>query len=149
MRVFKEFKEFALKGSVLDMAVGIILGAAFGKVVTSFVDTILSPPLGLLLGQKDLSELYFVAGDASYPTLAEAQAAEATVIAYGQFVTVLLEFFLVALALFFFIRAINRMRRKNEAEPALPTKRACPYCRSEIALDATRCPACTSEVAAA
>ena len=144
--MWKEFKEFVLRGNVVDMAVGIIIGAAFGKIVTSFVNDILMPPIGLLLGGVDFSNLFITLSGGHYATLAEAQAAGAVTINYGLFINTVLDFLIVAAVIFLFIRQINRMRRKEEAPPPEPTTKECPYCLSTIPLKATRCPYCTSEL---
>lgn len=143
--MLKEFKEFALRGNMLDMAVGIILGAAFGKVVTSLVSDILMPPVGLLLGQADFTNLYWSLSPGTYATLEEAKAAGAVTINYGVFLNTVLDFVLVALAVFLLVKQFNRLRRKKEAEPK-PTARECPFCCSTISWKATRCAFCTSEL---
>jgi large conductance mechanosensitive channel len=142
--MFKEFKEFAMRGNVLDMAVGIIMGAAFGKIITSFVGDILMPPLGLLLGKVNFSNL-FVSLSGSYPSLAAAKAAGAPTINYGLFLNTVLDFVIVGFAIFLLIRQVNRFVRKPVPAPPAPTKE-CPYCLSAVALKATRCPHCTSEL---
>ena len=151
--MLKEFKEFALRGSVVDMAIGIVIGAAFGAIVTSLVNDIIMPPIGLLLGRVDFSNLYILlkAGDPAppYPSLADAQAAGAVTINYGLFISAVLGFIIVAFVVFLIIRSINRMRREEEAPPPEPTTRECPYCFSEISIKATRCAHCTSQLAAA
>ncbi len=144
--MLKEFKEFALRGNVLDMAVGIIIGAAFGKIVTSFVGDILMPPLGLLLGRVDFSNLFITLSGQSYPSLTAAKAAGAATINYGVFLNTVLDFLIVAFAIFLLIRQVNRFQKQ---QAAAPTMKACPYCVSTIALKATRCPHCTSELKAA
>jgi large conductance mechanosensitive channel len=150
--MFKEFKEFAMKGSVLDMAVGIIIGAAFGAVVSSFVSDVLMPPIGLLLGNVDFSNLYLVlaAGKVAgpYASLAQAQAAGAVTFNYGLFITRVISFLIVAFALFMIIRNMNRLRKKAEAPApaAEPATRECPYCFTTISIKAVRCPNCTSEL---
>ena len=142
--MLKEFKEFALRGNVLDMAIGIVIGAAFGSVVNSLVRDILMPPIGFLLGKVDFSNL-FISLSGHYASLAEAQAAGAPTINYGLFINTVLNFIIVAAAVFFFVvRPMNRMRRAKEAAPAAPTTKECPYCFSTIPLKATRCPYCTS-----
>ena len=144
--MLKEFKEFALRGNVLDMAIGIVIGAAFGSVVNSLVKDILMPPIGFLLGRADFSNL-FISLSGHYATLAEAQAAGAPTINYGLFINTVLNFIIVAAAVFFFVvRPMNRMRRAKEAAPAAPTTKECPYCFSTIPLKATRCPYCTSHL---
>lgn len=148
--MFKEFKEFALKGSVLDMAVGIIIGAAFGTVVQSFVADILMPPLGLLLGHVDFANLFLILGGGSVPgpyvTLAQAQAAGAVTFNYGLFINKLISFLIVAFALFLVIKSMNRLRKKQEAAAPPAETKECPFCLSAIPLKARRCPHCTSEV---
>lgn len=151
--MLKEFREFAMKGSVLDMAVGIIIGAAFGAVVSSFVSDILMPPIGLILGHVDFSNLYLVlaAGKAAggpYASLAQAQAAGAVTFNYGLFLTRIISFLIVAFALFLLIRSMNRLRKKAEAPApaAEPVTKECPYCFTTISVKAARCPNCTSEL---
>jgi large conductance mechanosensitive channel len=146
--MLKEFREFTLRGNVLDMAVGIIIGAAFGKIITSFVNDILMPPIGLLLGNVDFSNLFVSLSGQSYATLAEAQAAGAATINYGLFINTVLDFVIVAFVVFLLVRQVNRTRREEEAPPAEPTKE-CPYCLSVVPLKATRCSHCTSELEAA
>jgi large conductance mechanosensitive channel len=149
MNMWKEFKEFALRGNVLDMAIGIIIGAAFGKIVTSFVNDVLMPPIGLLLGSVDFSNLFISLSGQPYATLEEAQAAGAATINYGMFINTVLDFIIVAFVVFLFVRQVNRMRREREAPPEEPTTKECPYCLSTVPLKATRCPHCTSELQAA
>ena len=149
--MIKEFREFALKGNVVDMAVGIIIGVAFGAVIKSLVDNVLMPPIGLLLGDVDFSNLLVVlkagAPAGPYATLAEAQEAGAVAISYGVFVNAIVSFVIVAFAVFMVVRQVNRLKR---AEPgAEPTTRECPRCLSSISVKATRCAFCTSEVEAA
>ena len=142
--MLKEFKEFILRGNVVDMAIGIIVGAAFGKVVTSLVNDILMPPIGFLTGKVDFSNL-FVSLSGSYASLAEAQAAGAPTINYGLFINTVLDLLIVGAAVFFLIvRPINRLRRAKEPAPAALATKECPYCLSAIPLKATRCPHCTS-----
>jgi len=143
--MFKEFKEFALRGNVLDMAVGIILGVAFGKIVSSFVTDIMMPPLGLLLGQVDFTNLFINLGDQAYANLAEAKEAGAATLNYGLFVNTIVDFVLVALAIFLLIRQVNRVMRK-ESPPPPPNTKDCPFCLSKVAIKATRCAFCTSEL---
>jgi large conductance mechanosensitive channel len=142
--MFKEFKAFAMRGSVLDMAVGIIIGAAFGRIITSFVSDIIMPPLGLLIGKVDFSSLFLNISGTSYATLAQAKAAGAATINYGVFLNTVLDFLIVALVIFLLVRQVNRWSKPVPA--AAPTTKECPYCYSAIPLKATRCPACTSEV---
>jgi large conductance mechanosensitive channel len=146
--MFKEFKEFALRGNVIDLAIGVIIGAAFGKIVTSFVNDILMPPIGLLLGNVDFSNLFINLSGQPYGSLEEAQAAGAATINYGLFINTVLDFIIVAFVIFLLVRQVNRMRREREAPPAGPTTRECPYCLSTVPLKATRCPHCTSELEA-
>lgn len=131
--MFKEFKEFAMRGSVLDMAVGIILGGAFGAIVASLVNDVLMPPIGLLLGRVDFSKLSVALSDT-------------VTLNYGKFINTIITFIIVAFCLFLIIRAMNRMHKKAEAPAAAPTTKACPYCATEIPVKAVRCPHCTSEL---
>lgn len=143
-KMMKEFKEFALRGNVLDMAIGIILGVAFGRIVTSFVEDILMPPLGLLLGKVDFSNLFFSLTGRSFDTLAAAKAAGAPTLNYGLFINHIFNFVIVAFAVFLLVRQVNRLKR--QAPEAAPTTRECPLCLSTIPLKATRCAHCTAEV---
>lgn len=151
--MFKEFKEFAMRGNVVDMAVGIIIGGAFGTIVKSLVADVLMPPLGLLLGGVDFSNFFVVlkqgATAGPYAALAEAQAAGAVTINYGVFLNTVISFIIVAFAIFLLIRGINRLRREEEAPPAEPTTKDCPFCLSSIPIKASRCPNCTSDLAKA
>ena len=154
MGMVKEFKEFAVKGNVVDMAVGIIIGAAFGTVVKSFVDDVLMPPIGMLIGDIDFSQLMVVlkqgATPGPYDSLAAAQEAGAVTLNYGLFLNAVISFLIVAFAVFLVIRAINQLKRKEEAAPPPPPDtRDCPFCQSSISIKATRCPHCTSEVSTA
>jgi large conductance mechanosensitive channel len=144
--MFKEFKEFAMRGNVLDMAVGIIIGAAFGKIVSSFVSDVLMPPIGKLLGGLDFSNLFINLGEGTFNSLKAAQDAGAATINYGLFFNTVIDFLIVAFAIFLLIRQVNRFSKKEEEAPAEPTTRECPRCFSEIAIKATRCPNCTSEL---
>ena len=146
--MLKEFKEFAMRGSVLDMAIGIILGAAFGKVVTALVTEILMPPIGMLLGHVDFSSFVINLSGTHYATMAEAKKAGAAVIGYGMFVNTIFEFVIVAFAVFLVVRQINRLRKPAPA-PAAPELKECPFCVSSVPAKATRCPQCTSELQAA
>ena len=147
--MLKEFKAFAMRGNVLDMAIGIIIGVAFGKIVTSFVNDVVMPPIGLLLGKVDFSNLFIDLSGKSYATLAEAKAAGAATVKYGVFLNTVIDFIIVAFAIFLLVRQINRMKRQPEVAPAPPTTKECPYCLSSIAIKATRCSHCTSELKAA
>lgn len=142
--MFKEFKEFIARGNVIDLAVGIIIGAAFGKIVTSLVNDIIMPPIGMLLGRVDFTNLFINISDRPFTKLADAKAAGAPVIGYGAFINTLIEFLIVAFVIFLVVKAINRMRRRPEELP--PTIKACPFCMSSIPVQATRCPNCTSEL---
>jgi len=152
MGMMKEFKEFAVKGNVVDMAVGIIIGAAFGTIVKSLVADVIMPPIGLLLGNVDFSNLFIVlkesaAGAATYATVAEAQEAGAVTLNYGMFINTIISFLIVAFAVFILIRNINKMKRKEEPAPAAaPTTKDCPFCLSSIPIKAVRCPNCTSNL---
>jgi large conductance mechanosensitive channel len=147
--MFREFREFAMRGNVVDLAVGIIIGAAFGKIVTSLVTDIIMPPVGLLLGRVDFSNLFLNLSGQPYASLAEAKAAGAPTINYGVFLNNVIDFVIVAFAIFLLVRSINRLSRQLEAAPAAPTTRECPFCLSSIPLRATRCPQCTSTLQAA
>lgn len=142
--MLKEFKEFALKGNMIDLAVGIIIGGAFGKIVTSLVNDIIMPPIGLLLGQINFSDLFISLTGEPYDSLQAAKDAGAPTINYGMFINNLIDFIIVAFVLFLIIRAINRMKR--QPAPADPTTKECPHCFTTIPLKATRCPHCTSEL---
>jgi large conductance mechanosensitive channel len=146
--MFREFREFAMRGNVVDLAVGIIIGAAFGKIVTSLVNDIVMPPIGLLLGRVDFSSLFINLSGQPYASLAEAKAAGAPTINYGVFLNTVIDFVIVAFAIFLLVRFINRLSRQLETTPAAPTTRECPFCLSSIPLRATRCPQCTSTLQA-
>jgi large conductance mechanosensitive channel len=141
-----EFREFAMHGSMLDMAVGIIIGAAFGRVVSSLVSDVLMPPIGLFTGHSDFSNRFINLSGHAYATLAEAKAAGAATINYGVFLNALFDFLIVAFVVFMLIRQVNRL--KNEQQATIPTTRDCPFCFSAIAIKATRCPHCTSALTA-
>jgi len=144
--MLKEFKEFAMRGNVIDMAVGIIIGAAFGKIVTSLVNDVLMPPIGLILGNVNFTNLFIDLSGQSHASLAEAKAAGAATINYGMFINTVIDFLIVAFVIFMLIRQINRLKREPAAAPAAPTTRDCPYCFSVISIKATRCPHCTAQV---
>ena len=151
MGMVKEFKEFAMRGNVVDMAVGIIIGGAFGTIVKSLVSDVLMPPIGMLLGGVDFTNLFAVIksgskGAAPYASLADAQAAGAVTINYGVFFNAIISFLIVAFAVFLLIKGINNLKREEEAPPEEPTTKECPFCLSTIAIMATRCPNCTSEL---
>jgi large conductance mechanosensitive channel len=144
--MFKEFKEFAVKGNVVDMAVGIIIGAAFGKIISSFVADVLMPPIGLLLGNMDFANLFINLSGKTFETLAEAKKAGAATINYGIFLNTIFDFIIIAFAVFLLIRQVNRFKRKEPVECAVPDTKECPYCLSKISLKATRCSHCTSQL---
>ena len=153
--MWKEFREFIMKGNVVDMAVGIIIGVAFGAIVTSLVGDIIMPPIGLLLGDVDFANLFTVlkegATQGPYASLADAKAAGAVTINYGVFIITIISFLIIALVIFLMIRSVNKLRREMEAPevaaaPAEPTTKECPYCFSTINIKAKRCPNCTSQL---
>ncbi len=145
--MLKEFKEFAMRGNVVDMAVGIIIGAAFGKIISSLVKDIVMPPIGMLLGNVDFTEIFINLSDQAYESLAAAREAGAATINVGIFVNTVLDFVIVAFAIFMVIRGMNKLKRKEEtAPPPAPTTKDCPYCLSAIPIKATRCGHCTSEL---
>jgi len=143
--MWKEFRDFAMRGNVIDLAVGIIIGAAFGKIVTSLVNDILMPPLGLVLGKVDFTNLFINLSSKHYDSLADAKAAGAATLNYGVFINNIIDFAIVAFAVFLLIRQVNRfMPKPAEAAPA--ATKECPYCRSSVPAAATRCPQCTSQL---
>jgi len=144
--MLKEFKDFAMRGNVFDMAIGIIIGAAFGAIVTSFVDDLLMPPIGMLLGGVDFTNLFISLDGQQYASLAEAQLVGAATINYGLFLSTVIDFLIVAFFIFLLVRQINRLKAEPEKAPAEPTTKDCPYCATEIPIQATRCPYCTSEI---
>ena len=142
--MLREFKEFALRGNVVDLAVGVIIGAAFGKIITSLVDDVIMPPIGLALGGVSFENLFVTIGPGEFETLAAAKAAGAATINYGLFLSTVLDFILVAFVIFFVIRRINRW--KSAPEETTPTSKKCPFCISTVPLQATRCSQCTSQL---
>lgn len=144
--MFKEFKAFIMRGNVLDLAVAVIIGAAFGKIVTSLVNDIIMPPIGLLLGQVDFSNLFINLSATPYAKLADAQAAGAPTINYGVFINTVLDFLIVAFVIFLVVRAANKLEHPKPAPAPAPTTKECPYCLSAIPIKATRCAHCTSEL---
>jgi large conductance mechanosensitive channel len=148
--MLKEFKEFAVRGNVIDMAVGIILGTAFGAIVKSLVSDVIMPPIGLVVGKVDFTNLFLTlktgAPSGPYASLADAQAAGAVTINYGFFVNTIISFIIIAFVVFLLIRYINRLKREEEAPPPEPTTKDCPYCLSSIPIKASRCPQCTSQL---
>ncbi len=146
--MWKEFREFAVKGNVVDMAVGVIIGTAFSKIVSSLLADVLMPPVGLLLGRVDFSNLFISLNGASYPSLVAAKAVGASTLNYGLFLNTLIDFLIVALVIFLVIRQINRMRPSSPMS-ASPTTRSCPLCCSAIPLQAIRCAHCTADLTVA
>jgi len=150
--MIEDFKKFVMRGNVIDMAVGIIIGAAFGSIINSLVADILMPPIGLVLGNVDFSNLFLVLKEGKvaspYVSLASAKAAGAVTINAGLFVNAIISFLIVAFAMFSLIRSMNKLYRQKEAPPAAPTSKDCPYCLSMIPIKATRCAHCTSELKA-
>ena len=146
--MLKEFKEFAMRGNVVDMAVGIIIGAAFGKIVTSLVNDVIMPPIGKLLGGVDFSNLFVDLSGGNYASLTAAQEAGAATLNYGVFLNTILDFAIVAFALFIVIKQMNRLKREEPAPAPAPTTRDCPHCLSKVPLKATKCAHCTSALQA-
>jgi len=142
--MLKEFKEFALKGSLLDMAIGFIIGGAFGKIVTSLVNDIIMPPIGLLLGKVNFTDLFWALDGGTYASLQAAKDAGAPTLNYGLFLNTIIDFVIVAFVLFLIIKQVNKLRKPAPA--AAPTTKDCPYCKTSIPIGATRCPNCTSEL---
>ncbi|RPI18919.1 MAG: large conductance mechanosensitive channel protein MscL [Ignavibacteriae bacterium] len=146
-KTFKEFREFAVKGNMIDLAIGIIIGAAFSGIVNSLVNDIIMPPIGLILGKVDFTNLFFTLSGPHFNTLAEAKAGGAVTLNYGIFINTIISFLIVAFAVFMLVKQINRIRRALEhQEEKAPTTKPCPYCKSLINIEAVRCPQCTSEV---
>ena len=144
--MWKEFREFALKGNAVDLAIGVIIGVAFGGIVTSLVNDIMMPPIGKALGGVDFSNLFLVLGDGTYPSLKAAKEAGAATINYGIFINVVINFLIVAFVLFMVVKAMNRMKREAPAPAAAPTEKECPQCATSIPIKAKRCPHCTSNL---
>jgi large conductance mechanosensitive channel len=147
--MLKEFKEFAMRGNVADMAVGIVIGAAFGKIVSSLVNDVIMPPIGLLMGNADFSNLFIDLSRKGYASLADAQTAGAPTIRYGLFINTVLDFVIVAFAIFLVVRGMNKLKRTKEVAAPAPTTKACPQCLMEIPIQAKRCGHCTTSLAAA
>jgi large conductance mechanosensitive channel len=143
--MLKDFKEFAMKGNVLDLAVGVIIGASFGKIVNSLVSDIIMPPIGLLVGKVDFTNLFVDLSGTHPPSLADAKKAGAATLNYGLFVNTVIEFLIVAFAVFLLVHQVNRWRKPVEVPPAAPTK-DCPFCATAIPVAAKRCPHCTSQL---
>ena len=150
--MLREFKEFAMRGNVIDMAVGIIIGAAFGGIVNSLVSDVIMPPIGLLLGNIDFSNFFLVLKEGKaagpYASLAAAKAAGAVSLNYGVFINTIVSFLIVAFSVFLLVRSVNKLRRKEEVPPPVPTTKECHYCFTSIPIKAMRCPHCTSELKA-
>jgi len=144
--MFKEFKTFIMRGNVLELAIGIIIGTAFNAIVNSLVEDIIMPPVGLLLGGADFTDLFITLTAGTYATLEEAQAAGAVTINYGVFINTILDFLIVSLTIFLVVRQVNRWSRQKDEEPAPPTTKECPHCHTTIPVKATRCPNCTTEL---
>ena len=148
--MLKEFRKFAMRGNVVDMAVGIIIGAAFGSIVSSLVADIIMPPIGLILGNVDFTNLFLTLKEGElagpYAALADAQAAGAVTINYGLFINTIISFLIIAFAIFLLIRGVNRLQEEEQAPPEEPTTKDCPLCFSEISIHASRCPNCTSQL---
>ncbi|MGG4493930.1 large conductance mechanosensitive channel protein MscL [Brevibacillus reuszeri] len=142
--MLKEFKEFALKGNVMDLAVGVVIGAAFGKIVTSLVNDIITPLIGLLLGKVDFSNLFINLSGEHYNTIADAKAKGAATLNYGLFINTVIDFVIIAFSIFIVIKQLNRFKRKQEVVKAPDTTKECPHCITSIPIKATRCPNCTS-----
>ena len=147
--MLQEFKKFLVRGNVIDLAVALVIGAAFTAVVTSFVNDLLMPPIGRLLGRASFTDLFVSLDGRSFPSLAAAKAAGAATINYGAFVTTIINFFIIGFAVFLVVRAVNRLTAPRPIAPAPATTRECPYCAMTIALRAVRCPHCTSDLRAA
>jgi large conductance mechanosensitive channel len=144
--MLKEFKEFAMRGNVLDMAIGIIIGAAFGKIVSSTVSDMLMPPIGVVLGKVDFSNLFINLSGGSFASLADAKSAGAATLNYGVFINTVIDFIIVTFVIFVLVRWINRLKRQPVPVPAEPTTMECPFCASPIPIKAKRCPLCTSQI---
>jgi large conductance mechanosensitive channel len=144
--MWKDFKAFVMKGNVLDLAVAVVIGAAFGAIVTSMVNDIVMPPIGLILGKVDFKDLFVSLNGQAYPTLAAAKTAGAPVLAYGAFLNTVINFLIVAFAIFVVVRMATKLQRTPEAAPAAPTTKDCRYCFTAIPIPATRCPNCTSQL---
>lgn len=145
-KFFQEFRDFAMRGNVVDLAIGVIIGAAFGKIVTSLVNDIIMPLIGLILGPVNFSDRFIVLDGGTYASLADAQAAGAPTVNYGLFINNILDFIIVAFVIFLVIRWFNRLKSKQPQQAEAPTTKDCPYCLTTVPLKATRCPSCTSEI---
>lgn len=146
MAIIKEFKEFAMKGNVLDLAIGVIIGAAFGKIIASFVNDIIMPLISLLIGKVDFTNLFVSFDGKTYETMQMAKDAGAVTLNYGQFITTVVDFLIVAFAIFIVIRQINKLKPKEAVPAAVVTTKACPFCQSTVSINAIKCPYCTSDL---
>lgn len=148
MNMLQEFKEFMRRGNMIDLAVGVVMGTAFGTIVSSLVKDMIMPPLGLLIGGVDFSNFFLIlkGGGAVFTTLADAQKAGAVTLNYGLFINTIINFLIIGLAIFLLIKQVNRLMQKPKPSPDAPTTKECPFCFSNIALKATRCPNCTSDL---
>lgn len=144
--MLKEFKEFAVKGNVVDLAVGVIIGGAFGKIVTALVNDMIMPIIGLLVGKVDFTNLFLSLDGTKYPSLAAAKEAGAATLNYGIFINTIIEFLIISFSIFIVIKQLNKFKKKEEKDETAPTTKTCPYCYTEIHLNATRCPNCTSKI---
>ncbi|NMA84663.1 MAG: large conductance mechanosensitive channel protein MscL [Epulopiscium sp.] len=144
--MWKEFKKFAMKGNIIDLAIGVVIGGAFGKIVTSLVNDIIMPLVGLLLGKVDFSNLFIALGDGEFQTIKEAEAAGISTLNYGLFINNIIDFLIIAFSIFFVIRQLNRFTKKEEQKEVVPTSKSCLYCYTDIPIKATRCPHCTSDL---
>jgi large conductance mechanosensitive channel len=145
--MWKDFKAFIMKGNVLDLAVAVIIGGAFGAIVTSLVNDVIMPPIGMILGHIDFKDLFFSLNGQSYGSLAEAKTKAAPVVAYGQFLNTVINFLIVALVVFLVVRAVSKLHKAPPPPPAVPTTKDCPFCAMPIPIPAKRCPQCTSQLA--
>ena len=146
MKMMEEFKKFALKGNMIDLAVGVIIGGAFNGIVSSLVNDIIMPVLSLFTGKLDFANWFIALDGNTYLTLAEAQEAGAATLNYGNFISGIINFVIMAFVVFMLVKGINKMKKEEAPAPAAPTTKKCPFCKSEIALDATKCPHCTSNL---
>ena len=142
--MLKDFKEFAIKGNMLDLAIGVIIGGAFGKIITSIVNDLIMPLLSLITGKIDFTNLFVALNGKHYDTIAKAKEAGAATLNYGLFITAVIDFLIVAFTIFIVVRQLNRFKKKEE--PVAPKVKDCPYCKTSIAVEATRCPNCTSQL---
>jgi large conductance mechanosensitive channel len=145
-KFMQEFKDFALRGNVIDLAIGIVIGAAFGKIITSLVNDIIMPPIGMLMGGVNFADLFYALDGGTYESLAAAQALGAPVIAYGAFIMTIIDFIIIAFVIFLVVRWFNSLKKQPAPAPVEPTTKECPFCHTEIPIKATRCPHCTSQL---